>query len=498
MQYTRLIILTIACCACLYAHGTHAAVTFNPDRLITDHELTNAQTMQLGDVQRWLEQRSSELAYTHQPDSAGMVKFPSEILWFAAQEATINPQVLLVMLQKEQSLIDRRSPSQSQYDWAMGYGCPDGTGCNSRFKGFGKQVRGAALQLRGYLDDLVQKGQTIATWAVGRSKQTSDGYTVTPQNRATAALYSYTPWRGSETNIGGNYSFVRLWQSWFGSGRYPDGAVLLGPDGRVWLIRSGKRQHFTAMPVLRSYGGEKHMITVGTTDVEAYAEGPEIAFTNYSVVEDSQGIRYLLVDMERRQIANAAVFRSLGYNPEEVERITSSQLDAFTDGSVISSMNDDPRAQLVLEIGTGVEYAIIGSIRHPIPHPAIRDARYPGQRLRPIQTKELAQYPIGEPLRFIDGELVTSPKYLPQVFVISQGKRRPFANPRALEQLGYSWSNLIVTTNEVLESHPLGEQITGEVQSAEPTTGTGASTGTTYRPPSSSDTPASSHGLSLF
>jgi hypothetical protein len=51
--------------------------------------------------------------------------------------------------------------------------------------------------MKRYFADLDAKGETIAEWAVGRRKRTLDPCSVTPRNRATAALYTYTPWVGS-------------------------------------------------------------------------------------------------------------------------------------------------------------------------------------------------------------------------------------------------------------------------------------------------------------
>lgn len=469
---------------------------FDQDAVISDHALTNSSTMTLGDVQRFLEERASLLAYVWQPDSAGLLKFPAELVWLAANEAGINPQTLLVMLQKEQGLVEGRTPRQSQYDWAMGYGCPDGSGCNPRFQGFGKQVRGAALQLRGYLDDLAQKGETIARWAVGRTKTTPDGFTITPKNAATAALYSYTPWRGSDAGKGGNYLFANLWARWFGAGRYPDGAVLRGPDGVEWRIRNGQREQFVSPAVRRSYAPDEKVLVVGPSDITAYRVGATVRWPNYSVLEDSAGVRWLVVDGVRRKIASAEAFRALGFNPEEVERADGQDLTAYAEGAVIVSAKDNPRGALVRDAVTGKEFLVVGDTKRPIPHPAIREARFPGMKVAARTTKELTALKLGEPLLLPDGELVTAPKYLPQAFIVSQGKRRPFVSPRVVEELGYAWTNLRVLSNDALALHPEGAPLTGGFE------GDGGSAPAAAVAPAVSSQPAAPavpwHNLSIF
>jgi hypothetical protein len=74
-----------------------------------------------------------------------------------------------------------------------------------------------------YFEDLDTRGTTVSGWAVGESKRSQDPCTITPANRATAALYTYTPWVGAYTDscgrggVGGS-SLVALSYYGFWSG----------------------------------------------------------------------------------------------------------------------------------------------------------------------------------------------------------------------------------------------------------------------------------------
>jgi hypothetical protein len=68
----------------------------------------------------------------------------AHIIYKAAQDYKINPQVLIVLLQKEQGLITDQWPNNMQYRSATGYGCPDNAPCNAEYYGFKNQVRKAA------------------------------------------------------------------------------------------------------------------------------------------------------------------------------------------------------------------------------------------------------------------------------------------------------------------------------------------------------------------
>ena len=72
----------------------------------------------------------------------------AEVILWVAESCGINPQVLIVLLQKEQSLITDTWPWPIQYRSATGYGCPDTAPCDSEYYGFFNQVYMAARQFK--------------------------------------------------------------------------------------------------------------------------------------------------------------------------------------------------------------------------------------------------------------------------------------------------------------------------------------------------------------
>lgn len=137
----------------------------------------------------------------------------AEIVVDAASSHQLSPMVLLVKLQVETGLVSKTVvPSVARLNVAMGCGCPDGGSCASATSGFESQIRCAADVFRQYLDDLDANGSTIAGWKVGTAKRTLDGVWVTPRSRATAALYTYTPW--VLVGRGGNWLFWNVYRKY--------------------------------------------------------------------------------------------------------------------------------------------------------------------------------------------------------------------------------------------------------------------------------------------
>ena len=157
----------------------------------------------------------------------------SRIIAKVAVACGVSPRTLLVLLQKEQSLLTR--PGASGYERATGYACPDTADCDTRYFGFFNQLYHAAWQFRQYTEE-PKRQYRIGTVPVQYHPDAACGATsVDVQNQATANLYNYTPYQPNPATIAapeagdacsafGNLNFWRLWHRWFGdpeAERYP-------------------------------------------------------------------------------------------------------------------------------------------------------------------------------------------------------------------------------------------------------------------------------------
>ncbi|MGY2005222.1 LGFP repeat-containing protein [Blastococcus sp. SYSU DS1024] len=195
----------------------------------------------------------------------------ADIIWKVAQACGINPQVLLVTLQKEQGLITATSPTSKKYRIAMGYGCPDTAPCDEQYYGFFNQVYMAAWQFRRYTTLPRNYGYKAGlTNTVRWHPNSACGSTqVYIANQATANLYNYTPYQpnsaalaagygtGDSCSSYGNRNFFSYFSDWFGSTQFlvtgairewywsNNGPGVLGtPTGNEQAINGGWVQHF--------------------------------------------------------------------------------------------------------------------------------------------------------------------------------------------------------------------------------------------------------------
>ena len=183
--------------------------------------------------------------------TAGM-KSAAQIIYDVAQEYSINPQVLLVMIKKESLVWGDNWPLKYEYNTVMGYGCPDNAPCNGAYYGFYNQVQKAAWQLKYY-----REHPTSYRYKPGQNNNiqyhpnlacgTKQVYL---ENIATTSLYIYTPYTPNDAALRaypgtgdgcssyGNRNFYMFFREWFGDTYLS----WLSLDSPRYLTTTGKTQ----------------------------------------------------------------------------------------------------------------------------------------------------------------------------------------------------------------------------------------------------------------
>lgn len=157
----------------------------------------------------------------------------AQIIDKVAVSCGISQRALLVLLEKEQSLVTSTAPSDRQYSAAMGQGCPDTAPCDPATRGFFYQVYYAARQFEVYRLNPDSFGYRAQRWnnVLYNPNASCGTQSVFIANQATAALYIYTPYTpnaaalrnlygtGDGCSAYGNRNFWRIFTDWFGNTR---------------------------------------------------------------------------------------------------------------------------------------------------------------------------------------------------------------------------------------------------------------------------------------
>ena len=270
---------------------------FDPGYIISDYQMSNYNSMTEAEIQAFLTEKnpcgntdynyylqlSANTNYKWHFEDGHFVCLSEElfgdgevigsgdtaahIIWQAAQDYKINPQVLIVLIQKETALITDTIPNDGDYRKATGFGCPDTAACSSDYYGFKNQVRNAAKLFREVLDGGWTNYPIGNNYIQYNPNASCGGSVVNIQNLATSALYRYTPYQPNDAALTagygeavcgayGNRNFYLYFEDWFGgiledSVKIPEvmqalidsEEVILGsaeseiyfePDGRIW------------------------------------------------------------------------------------------------------------------------------------------------------------------------------------------------------------------------------------------------------------------------
>lgn len=427
---------------------------FDPNQVLSDSDIFDLGKMDLQSIRNFLSVRGT-LGTIKIRDIDGVEKEPAQIIWRVATSYKINPQYLLALMQKEQSLVEDTSPTQRQFDWATGFGvcdsCSKDDPAISDFKGFANQLEYAAKQHRErYLMQILGKGSTISGYAPGKLT-TVDAVAVRPANNATAMLYTYTP------HIHGNLNLWHIWRRWF-SLQFPEGTIAQGKSsGEIYLIRLGVKREFKSKSVAVSMIDPNKIVQVEDSQLSAYPDGPAISYPNYSIVQTEDGKLYLLDGESKRLITSKTVYYKLGFNDDDIVDGTKADLAVYTDGRDISSDKQYPRGYLAQDKKGGVWF-IQDGVKQPITDISIFNLYFKGRKPKAMDDKTLATYETGKPYALRDGELVRGASK-PDVYVVENGELRPILSGEVFEQLGWQWRNIVTVPDRVIKDYAIGEPV---------------------------------------
>lgn len=233
-----------------------ASTSFDPGNIISDYNFFNSWAMTEGEIQAFLDRTiagpcensnclsvlkmntpNTTWSYgTCAPYSGAADESAARIIYKVQRACGISAKVLLVTLQKEQSLVTRTKPSAQNLRAALGQGCPDTGDCDSSFYGFFYQVYSAARQFVWYTnpESSMYKSKKFEVGQVKPVQLHPNAACGAPGvkigNIATAALYHYTPYQPNAAALAagwgasadpcssyGNRNFSLYYNQWFGS-----------------------------------------------------------------------------------------------------------------------------------------------------------------------------------------------------------------------------------------------------------------------------------------
>lgn len=432
-----------------------AKAEFNKDSIIGDNVFNDTGAMSDTQIDAFLNGFSASCISTNsgfaakQPTgytpSAGFTYgdyvSAGKVIYSAAKTYGLNPQVLIVTLEKEQSLVTGRNDfsgycnngDEHKYAAAVGYGCPDslegysytgvslyrrngvvrtstGATCvNSKDKaGFSQQVIRAAWLLKfGQQRSLGNMGWAViqGTWNNSDDPQmcyggpmtrgnfqvcpsgstiyydgyrTIDGVSTFMGTGATAALYWYTP------HFHGNELFVYFFEKWFGSTIGSD--LLRTYDNATVFLVSGDKKY--PIPNIETMNALYPLGNVGYVSSSYLAEkttGPVVK----RLIKGEGSSLYFFDAGIKLAFNSCSSIENYGMTCADYSQLTDLQLSKFANG---------PSMPQVMNTTSGKWFYMSGGVkREATGQAALSSNGLPTASVR-LHESSLAGIPLGQPV----------------------------------------------------------------------------------------------------
>jgi hypothetical protein len=364
------------------------ASDFNPGNIISDATFYNSSSMSSAQIQAFIDAKVSSCSTTCLenyrmttptvaansrcgPYNGVQSQLASDIIYNVAVACGINPQVLIVLLQKEQGLVTSTGPSVGAYTWATGYGCSDTSACVATYSGFFNQVYDAAHQFRTY-----QATPTSWSYRAGRynsilfSPTASCGTSsVYIQNQATAALYIYTPYQpdaaalanlygtGDGCSSYGNRNFWRYFSDWFGSPTAGGWFAKTATSPDIYLLTATTKSVVPSGDILNALYAMGPYRVVPQDYLDGFAAAPPAS----AMIDDPlTGNLYLVGGGVKYHFVSCDQVAQYGFSCGSLVQLTSSQLNDFPTGSDVSSFFKTSDSPVVYWIdAAGTKHALV-------------------------------------------------------------------------------------------------------------------------------------------
>ncbi len=390
---------------------------FNPGMLISDEAFSDTETFgSAAGIQSFLELKKSPLANTSpsflvklkEPDTLTKVgledpqpnltrlRTAAELIYDAGSKWGLNPQVILVLLQKEQSLINGSFDDarlQRALDRAVGFGCPDYEGCGDIFLGFYKQIFGSfdsennrwlgasASLMKSFRTEVngVRVGRGPGVDSSGRTfgrpivktsrkgdritldntmggyKGIDDTQTVTMENFATPALYRYTP-----HVFNGNYNFWKFYTTWF---KYPNGTVIKKKgDNNQYVIYNGTKRPFSDFVASQRKIKIDNVITVSKSEFESYVTEKPLPPLDGTLIKGDTDPAIFYIDDSSKHAVSSQVFIQRKFSSANVVTLPQAEVDSYAVGKPLAPLD----GTLIIGTTTGTVYIIDTGYKRPI------------------------------------------------------------------------------------------------------------------------------------
>lgn len=301
--------------------------------------------------------------------SGGATESAATIIAKVGAACGISQKAIIVLLEKEQGLVTSPNPSQSRFDHATGFGCPDTAPCDPNVAGFFYQIYYAAKQFKVYQTSPgsfnYRAGQSnTILYNPNRACGSSSVYVV---NSATAGLYNYTPYQpnaAAMANLGGtgdscssygNRNFFVLYSDWFGSPVAGSSLIRTADSPNIWLTSGSVKYLIPDASLLASFSVLGQVAYVSQSFVDSFSTAQNAT----NIIRSASGSIFFHDASIKLGMTSCALVVDYGGSCALTgyTQLTDYQVSQFSNGPTLTNL---------FATITGGKYYIAGGVKHEV------------------------------------------------------------------------------------------------------------------------------------
>ncbi len=417
MHFRHLAILSLcfifACTTLSSFYAQPASAAFNQSNIIDNSIFDNSQTMTANDIQNFLNGFPNSClsnysspyptgysAYGANVSAATVIKRASD-LW------GINPQVILTTLEKEQSLVSGNVGCAGwQYNSAMGMGCPDSGPCPApQYSGFSQQV-------------------TKGSWQLMFARERAEG--ITSWDDDGAITYSGFMTAGYRARVAG------------GTSAYYDGYATI--DGAsVYMSNGATASLYTYTP---HFHGNQNFVLI-------FEKWFGTAHGTFLLQSPQSPAVYLMSGTTRYGIPSWGIMKAYGFDKIKVTPVTDQYMNSLTDGGTLGLTFMQEGSHAVYFADNGYRFGFST-------YTQCVNWGFPNC-LSTMSSKSLSPYIFNTLLN--GGDMKSLMLNGSSVYLMENGQRRQLLSGKAMQENGFTNSDIIPVTEASNITQPLGFSI---------------------------------------
>lgn len=360
---------------------------FDPGHIIDDAVFFDGAALDATEVQSFLNSKEPSCGgpclRTYTQTTPTMAEAPGRCLAYpgAANESAatiiakvgqlcgVSQKALLVLLEKEQSLVSSTNASAAKFNKATGYSCPDTAACDPAFSGYFFQVYYAARQFKYYALHPTSYNHQAGRYNNIRINPNAACGTMSVwiQNAATAGLYNYTPYvpnaaaltnlygTGDGCSSYGNRNFWRIFSDWFGSPIVGSSLVRSAANPTVYVTSGTTKYPVTTVAVMNALFPLGKVTYVAQSYLDTFTTSHDVG----RVLRGEDGSIYFFDAGMKLPLTSCDIVVDYGGDCTAAGyvQLTDGQLAAFATGPAMTS---------VLGTAEGGRYAIDNGVKREI------------------------------------------------------------------------------------------------------------------------------------